>query len=641
MSRRVLCCILVKIVLYFCLSSNAHLVIQQNQNESEEKTHLEIASCVMHIVRGKLVNSERKVVVFLSEDESESKLWEEIVSKTDEQHLIVSAKQTLTNYEKLVYVFFAKVGQTFHDILANADKNSYFIGIADDTYTRDQLFNLFKQLFDAKIEDVLIMMPTEKKIHLYTSYPYSETHCNQCGPPILVNTFANGNFSKKYNLFPFKKYWNLYGCEVKCIGNRQPPDALMVVDKNGEITFTKLTKEILTMFSYKLNFKPKVVTGVSPPNNSSLQHSWFFYNDSIDLITDHLENELVDFAIGHFSWLAFPVNTKLRFGKESRIECYTWAVPKRAGKKRSYIMSYINEFDFLSWILFGNILVFTFFVLWIIHLVLRQNKPYRDAASIVSYIIATVLNQPAFIKPRSMSLRVFLCHWFAYVLVITTAYQATLWSFLTIPWQVDDIHTIQDLAESPLKFSGGPQMLNILKRIKINNNIEKIIEKFNILPPTSFHEVIDRIERDRDIAVFGEKQHMEFYSVVFSNENPTHKVHYLEDCLIQTFATPFLVKTGSPLYKPMNEALKDFLQTGFMKKLKLHFESNFTPVVHHDTKVKTQSCLPISMKNFKGIFFILILGYVLATVIFLLEMLLKRIERRSNVLIISGLKMFK
>ena len=235
--------------------------------------------------------------MFLSEDEGESDLWEEIVINIDEQHLVVSAKQTLTNYEKLVYVFFAKDGETFHDMLANVDKDSYFIGITDETYSRDQMFNMFKQFFDAKIEDVLLLMPSEDKIHVYTSYPYSETHCNKCGPPILVNTFVKGNFSKRYNLFPFKKYWNLYGCDITCIGNRQPPDALMVVDKCGEITFTKITKEILTMFSHKLNFKPKVVTSVLPPNNNSLEHSWFFYNDSIDLITDHLENELVDFAI--------------------------------------------------------------------------------------------------------------------------------------------------------------------------------------------------------------------------------------------------------------------------------------------------------------------------------------------------------
>lgn len=120
------------------------------------------------------------------------------------------------------------------------------------------------------------------------------------------------------------------------------------------------------------------------------------------------------------------------------------------------MMSYISEFDLLSWILFGNILLFGFVALWIIHLVLRQKRPYIGPVSSVSYIIATVLNQPVFIKPRSMSLRVFLCHWFAYVLVISTEYQATLWSFLTIPWQVDSIHTLHDLAESSLKFGGDP-----------------------------------------------------------------------------------------------------------------------------------------------------------------------------------------
>lgn len=92
----------------------------------------------------------------------------------------------------------------------------------------------------------------------------------------LIYTFIEGNFSKRYNLFPFKKYWNFYGCEVKRIGNRQPPESLMVVEKSGDITFTKITKEILTMFSHKLNFKPKIVTSVMPPNNSSLEHSWFF-----------------------------------------------------------------------------------------------------------------------------------------------------------------------------------------------------------------------------------------------------------------------------------------------------------------------------------------------------------------------------
>lgn len=161
--------------------------------------------------------------------------------------------------------------------------------------------------------------------------------------------------------------------------------------------------------------------------------------------------------------------------------------------------------------------------------------------------------------------------------------------------------------------------------INENEDIDKISKKFTILPPTSFQDVIDRIERDRDIAVFGEKQHMEFYSVVYSSENISYKVHFMDDCLMQTFATPFLVKTGWVLYTSMNEALKEFLQTGFRKKLKLHFEPNMTPVALPDTKSKTQSGVPISMKNFEGIFFILIIGYLLGIVLFLLEIMCKYI----------------
>lgn len=602
----------------------------------EKKTNMEVVSCVLSILKAKTEDEdERKIIVFLAEDKRENDVWEKIIIGSDEQRIIVSTQHILNNYERHVYVFFVKAGRTFQDILYFADKRSYFIGISDDTYSRDLMYNFFKQFFDASIEDVLLLIPNGNGVYLYTSYPYSETHCNQCGPPVLVNTFMNGHFSRKYNLFPFKKHWNLYGCEVIGIGNRQPPDALMVVGKRGEIKFTKITKEILTMLSRKMNFKPKIVTSIRPSNNASLEHSWFFYNDSVELIINHLEKELVEFAIGHFSWLAFSGNKHLQLGKESRTECYTWAIPSRAGKRRSYITSYINEFDSLSWILFGNILLFTFVVLYLIRLFLRQNRPYQSAANVLSYIVATVLNQPMFIRPRSMSLRVFLCHWFAYVLVITTAYQATLWSFLTIPWQVDDIHTIQELAESSLKFGGGPQMLSILKRMNANKDIKKIIEKFTLLQPSGFQEIIGRIERDRDIAIFGERQHMEYYAMKYSKANHRYAVQIMEGCVTQTVATPFLVKNGSPLYRPMNQALTQILQTGFMRKMKSYYGFKRT----FSTKLTYPSESPLRMDTFEGIFFILIMGYVLATLVFILEVVFKCLERRNKLLIIKGTKL--
>ncbi|XP_046667029.1 uncharacterized protein LOC124358776 [Homalodisca vitripennis] len=486
----------------------------------------------------------------------------------------------------------------------------------------------------------IFLIPEKGKINIYTSFPYSRNHCARTGPPTKINSFIGGKFSKRTDLFQTGKYWNMYGCTLTCLANRQPPEAVLAFDKSGGIVFQKLTKELMDILVEKLNFKPKIVLTAS--HNSSLERSWFFYNDTIDQITEYLANQRVDFAMGVFSRFAFSNFSAIIFGKETRFECYTWAVPIRAGRKRSVIMNYIDEFSPSFWMLFIFCVICAVFFIVCNTTILGENTFLQSPLNAFQYILATILNQPFPVKPKSWSLRIFIAHWLVCVLVITTAYQASLWSFMTIPWRVHNIHSLQDLLDSSLEIGGAQQMHNILKAIRSNNeNIKKMIQKFKVLPASDFKDIINRIEKQRNFAVFGEKRHLSSYSKDIDKIFDKDRVYFVDGCLMQSLATPLLFPRGSPLYEPINTMLIRLLQNGLVQKFGT-FAGDYN---RRDTLTQTddipQYVYTMNLTQFRGIFLILLFGYGISFVVFIFELFMANmIINRRKVIVITGPKLY-
>lgn len=596
-----------------------------------------MVKCVMEIVD---VYVERRTVVLYTEEEKESNLWVEVIRNIKKPFMVVSQQRKLRDTDKLVVVLFPRPDTNYTALLQRSRKDTYYILVGTEEFDGEIMSSLLSQFHNTKMINDILLIPTDQNIDIYTSFPFSANHCAQTGPPVKIDSYIDGEFEKNINLFHRKKYWNMHGCTLTCLANRQQPEATLARGKDGEIVFEGLMKDLVNILQEKLNFKLKIILPES--QNSSLDRSWFFYNDTVEQITEYLSSGKVDFAMGVFSRLAFTNDSAITFGKEIRFECYTWAVPIRAGKKRSIIMNYIDEFSFSFWMLFIISIIIAVFIVVGITTILAENTSLQSPLNAFQYIFSTILNQPYPVRPKPWSLRVFIGHWLVYVLVITTAYQASLWSFMTIPWQVHNIQNLQDLLESNLEIGGAQQMLNILKSMKSNNeNVKKMIKKFKVLPPSDFRDIIDRIQNKRDFAVFGEKKHLSSYSKDMTKFFDKDKVFFVDGCLLESLATPLLFSSGSPLYKPINTMLIRMLQSGLLQKFgTLNGEENHEASSNQQSDFKQHSAV-MTLTQLKGIFIILLFGYGISFVVFCLEIIISNMSSgRRRVKVIIGPKLY-
>ncbi|KAG8322086.1 uncharacterized protein LOC124368537 [Homalodisca vitripennis] len=614
------------------LSSSVFLSLCSGQNQPKIDIQNEMVTCVITIINDYAI---RRTVVFYTEEENSSVLWVSLLTVMKKPFMVVSQALQLHDTDKFLIVLFPRPGTRYNHLLQKLRKDTLFIIVGTRGLERFQMINLLSQFHNMRMIYDILLLPSEDRINIFTSFPYSDNHCGEAGPPTKIDSYVHGKFSKRVNLFHTKKYWNMHGCTLTCLGNRQPPDAILAKSKNGEIVFQRLAKELMNILSEKLNFSPKIVLPLN--NNSSLERSWFFYNDTIDHIIEYLGNEQVDFAMGVFSRLAFTNDSAITFGKETRFECYTWAVPIRAGKKRSVIMNYLDEFSLSFWMLFLISFNVAVFIIISITTILDQNIALQSPLNAFQYTFATILNQPFPVKPKPWSLRIFIAHWLVYILVITTAYQASLWSFMTIPWQVHNIHSLQDLLDSSLEIGGAQQMHNILKAIQSNNeNVKEMIKKFTVLPTSEFNDIIQRIESKRDFAVFGEKRHLSSYSKNIDKIFDKHRVYFVEGCLMQSLATPLLFPSGSPLYEPINTMLIRLIQNGLVQKFgSISDDQNPKETVYQNGEI-SQHTDRMNLSQFRGVFIILLFGYGISFVAFVCELIvanMSKSQRKVNVII--------
>lgn len=600
-------------------------------------TNYNMVDCVIEIVNEYV---ERRTVVLYTEEEHESELWVHTIRNIKKPFMVVSQKRKLRDTDMLVIVLFPHTDTNYTSLLQRLRKDTLYVIVGTEKFNWHHMTTLLSQFHNTKMIHDVLLIPSEEKIDVYTSFPYSANHCSETGPPVKIDSFVMGNFEKRINLFNTGKYWNMHGCTLTCLANRQPPEATITWGKDGEIFFKEPIKDLVNLLQKKLNFKLQIILPES--RNLSLQQTWYFYNDTVQQITEYLSNGKADFAMGVFSRLLFTNDSSIIFGKETRFECYTWAVPIRAGKKRSIIMNYIDEFSVIFWMLFIISIIIAVFIIVGITTILKEHTSLQSPLNAFQYIFSTILNQPYPVRPKPWSLRVFIGHWLVYVLVITTAYQASLWSFMTIPWQVHNIQNLQDLLESNLEIGGAQQMLNILKSLKSSNeNINKMIQRFKVLPPSDFHDIIHRIHTKRDFAVFGEKTHLSSYSKDTNKSFDKDKVYFVDGCLIESLATPLLFPVGSPLFKPINSMLLRILQSGLYTKFrKPNGEENHEESSNRQAGFEVDSAV-MSLVQLKGIFIILLFGYGISFVAFCLEIIVSNISLQSQrVKVIIGPKLY-
>lgn len=172
--------------------------------------------------------------------------------------------------------FVAKDVHEFYLIVLPVAKNLSLIFTS--IWDRQNLLNL----------DVVMMQ--EKKIELFTFFPFSENDCNNTETIKVVNEFVNGTW-KRENFF-MQKISNFHGCKLRLGVPPAYPGTNKREHKNGTVEFYGSDIKIIFELAKRLNFVTKI----------SFERNWgdAYENGSVTLLIAGVARKVYDFGAGWF-----------------------------------------------------------------------------------------------------------------------------------------------------------------------------------------------------------------------------------------------------------------------------------------------------------------------------------------------------
>ncbi|XP_039294131.1 uncharacterized protein LOC111061495 [Nilaparvata lugens] len=490
----------------------------------------------------------KKHNVFLLADEVDRvEIANDILEVLEEPRTILNP-DNFTSTEGL-FLFFGKKGYSYVDVLHKMKINyrSQFLIVWTQPDARlvevQQTFDDFWAFEIVKVASLVEMK--YGSIYLYTYHPYTATRCSDTGPPIFLDSWdtKTKSFVKKADIFASKKVSNLQKCNLLCSGTHNPPDSIVIKNGENDYEFGGIGGMIFKFTANHLNFTP-VVTRISDTTNS---YEGAYSNDTSVLGKDILSRK-IDIGFGKFS-TASDMSDGISFAKELEMDCFTWAVPWRAGESPPVWKKYVDEFYSEVWIL--------------IFVSLQETLQGYNIPD--DFVFSTFLGSAIKIITRSTPTRSFLSFWLLYSFVIVTAYQAALGSIVTIPAEILNLDSVTDVLNSKFSITGSPQMYYVLNSSSSTNpNIRELVKRFEVLPPGDFLPVMKRVVTDRDVAVFAEKRFLLYSNTQLKDLNVTGSAHVMPECLIKLPSSPMLLRSGSPYQIPIDTTITRLLESGII-----------------------------------------------------------------------------
>jgi hypothetical protein len=220
-------------------------------------------------------------------------------------------------------------------------------------------------------------------------------------------------------------------------------------------------------------------------------------------------------------------------------------------------------------------------------------------------------------KPLSAPLRLFFICWVCYSVAISTVFQASLTTFLIEPGFEEPIRKIEEMLQSKKKFGSITEFFYY----EVFPHDSAIAKDAVHCPnePTCFiwaavYHNISTVINDLDMEIYRAKGD-------WTDDNNRPLLCEIEGGVVTTLDFAMVVKKGAPFFKFIDDVLGHIIEGGIfihIKKMSFHQlkrESKLDVPTSYDTYYA------LNITHLQTAFYLLMLGYVLAVVCFVTEML--------------------
>jgi hypothetical protein len=232
-------------------------------------------------------------------------------------------------------------------------------------------------------------------------------------------------------------------------------------------------------------------------------------------------------------------------------------------------------------------------------------------------------------KPISLSLRIFFTTWVWYNIAMTSVYQAYFIGLLVNPGFEKGITTLNDLIQSGLEY-GYPVEIDILT---FPDPLYKSITRNRIICKSAY-KCLQRVIERKDFATIFDSFRAEYFRTRLLFHNIHVQVCTLQEDIIHFMASTYMSK-GNPLLHTFNEIITRIFEAGLNTKWQNDFMSSprldHHPVDEDDpnfsdfaTNELNTDYSTISLMHLQVVFYVLRIGQIISTFVFLVEVLYYR-----------------
>ncbi|PSN58373.1 Ionotropic receptor 512 [Blattella germanica] len=436
----------------------------------------------------------------------------------------------------------------------------------------------------------------KSSLEIFTKYPYNQqSNCDkEVGKIIFLDRwFLIGNQIgplRNTNLFPSKVPKNLWNCGFVFRTSPWPPLVMTPeVDINSSIEYKDgLEIRILNQIAKSTNFKV-----LYSQNNSILTQAIFG--------ATWIQGEIgVEYTWPHFTGAV------------------TWFVPRE--RELPQWLSLIKIFDPLFWLFVLLAYILGSFTFWILgNCPLNEKeleiKGFSNMTLIFINTLGTVLSESVYGKPRRTLSQIFFILWLFYCLQINNAYQSSLIGVLAEPGNLPPIRNVHELIESGIQIGIQSGMQNYLddneqKQLKVQNAIE--------LNDYTKKYCLDKMAYEMNLAVLAGRVGIEFigYTNYTFNGKPLY-VPFHDN--VQEGHMAFRYSIGHLLVVRFNKIIHRLQSAGIIYKWLEEIRRKYGK--HFNQNLRGKEFYVLTLSHIEGAYYLLILGEILAFVVFLTEII--------------------
>jgi hypothetical protein len=456
-------------------------------------------------------------------------------------------------------------------------------------------------------------------LELHTWYLYANSDgCNPSEGNVAVNVFTVQNISdiKKGGIFKEYSSKNFHKCKVTVHAEFGAPFVNLIKSvwyndsENQQAYLDGWEIELIKIIGKSLNVSLDIIVG----------HEKEYHKD------------LPTIYVGGYSTRASGMQGLKEYTRSYYTHRFVWYTP--CNVKYHRWNRFFNIFSVDMWLCFALSLVLAVITVRCISnyghkLHLHQSQTYSNIFSATSNIIAVLLSVSVNTQPRSTPLRLFFFCWVCYSVAISTVFQAYLTTFLIEPGYEEPIKNIDQMLISERKF--GFTEWDMPFFTNTSDTVELAILENAVMCPeediccawatayhnfsTIIHDVI--VEYYRQIGYWADK-----YSRPLLCE--------LEDGVVATSGYAFIVENGRRLLELINDVIIHIEEGGIFKQIKKRVFDKGKMESKVSSYTLADSYSAISIRNLQTVFYLLVLGYVLAVFCFVTEIMWHRYSSKGR-----------